>query len=443
MDFTKTIINAIKIWVNKQLSFIENKISDLEDRPSAFIQPEEPNEAPDGTLWIDTDEDSISGVGSNTAESLTFTGVVEATYNGLSPVTVNIPKVTVNGITSDENGNIEIEVGSEQVQTDWNQNDSTQPGYIKNRTHWVEGSTYHTLDDNFIPETIARTSAVEEIKTLVGETSVSEQIEAAIAKIPEVEIPEQVQSNWEQDDEAAVDYIKNKPRVAKKYFIMTDEINGLDYAISMSSGNLVSTLVESYNDISIVVAPNKVDYLEGEMFDPTGMVVVANRVDGSSVEIVEYTYNTDALISGTTSMEIVYMNYGTIYTTTVDITVNSFNSISIETQPTKTVYTEGEVFDPTGMVVVANMDNGETRVIDGYTYSNNQLIYGTESIDITYLGRTTVVSITVLELISKVLVDFEYTDDNAGTITLTGWKETLNGEPSTEMIIPDDSRITL
>ena len=158
MDFTKTIINAIKIWVNKQLSFIENKISDLEDRPSAFIQPEEPNEAPDGTLWIDTDEESIPGVGSNTAESLTFTGVVEATYNGLSPVTVNIPKVTVNGVTSDENGNIEIEVGSEQVQTDWNQNDSTQPDYIKNRTHWVEGSTYHTLNEKFIPDTIARVS---------------------------------------------------------------------------------------------------------------------------------------------------------------------------------------------------------------------------------------------------------------------------------------------
>lgn len=211
MDFTKTIINAIKIWVNKQLSFIENKISDLEDRPSAFIQPEEPNEAPDGTLWIDTDEDSISGVGSNTAESLTFTGVVEATYNGLSPVTVNIPKVTVNGVTSDENGNIEIEVGSEQVQTDWNQNDSTQPDYIKNRTHWIEGSTYHTLNDNFIPETIARTSAVEEIKTLVGETPVSEQIEAAIAGIPEVEIPEQVQSDWNQTENTAVDYIKNRP----------------------------------------------------------------------------------------------------------------------------------------------------------------------------------------------------------------------------------------
>ena len=48
---------------------------------------------------------------------------------------------TVNGVEPDENGNIEVEVGSgEQVSPDWNQNDPTQPDYVKNRTHWVEGS---------------------------------------------------------------------------------------------------------------------------------------------------------------------------------------------------------------------------------------------------------------------------------------------------------------
>ena len=446
MDFTKTIINAIKIWVNKQLSFIENKISDLEDRPSAFIQPEEPNEAPDGTLWIDTDEDSISGVGSNTAESLTFTGVVEATYNGLSPVTVNIPKVTVNGVTSDENGNIEIEVGSEQVQTDWNQNDSTQPDYINNRTHWVEGSTYHTLNDNFIPETIARTSAVEEIKTLVGETPVSEQIEAAIAGIPEVEIPEQTQVDWEQDDEAAVDYIKNKPRVAKKYFIITDEINGLDYKITMENGNLVSALVQYMSNISITTLPTKTEYIEGEVFDPTGMVVSANYKDDSSIEIVDYTYDTDILTSDTKSVTVTYIDNGVIYTTTVGVTV-SILGISIETPPTKTTYVGGEVFDPTGMVVVANIYNGGTRVVENYTYSTEPLVVGASSIDIVYVENdktyTVAVDITVLESIPNLLVDFKYAGNTTGTYTLTGWKETLNGEASTEMIIPNDDRITL
>jgi hypothetical protein len=46
---------------------------------------------------------------------------------------------------------------------DWNQNDSAAVDYIKNRTHWVEEAAddtiYHTLDERFIPETIARASA--------------------------------------------------------------------------------------------------------------------------------------------------------------------------------------------------------------------------------------------------------------------------------------------
>ena len=41
------------------------------------------------------------------------------------------------------------------------------------------------------------------------------------------------------------------------------------------------------------------------------------------------------------------------------------------------------------------------------------------------------------------LIDFEYTDNRDGTVTLTAWKQTLNGVASTEMVIPDDNRIIL
>lgn len=46
------------------------------------------------------------------------------------------------------------------------------------------------------------------------------------------------------------------------------------------------------------------------------------------------------------------------------------------------------------------------------------------------------------DLILK-LIDFEYEDNRDGTVTLTAWKETLNGVANTEMVIPDDSRIIL
>ena len=41
------------------------------------------------------------------------------------------------------------------------------------------------------------------------------------------------------------------------------------------------------------------------------------------------------------------------------------------------------------------------------------------------------------------LIDFRYIDNGNDTYSLVGWKKTLNGEPSTEMVIPDDSRIIL
>ena len=41
------------------------------------------------------------------------------------------------------------------------------------------------------------------------------------------------------------------------------------------------------------------------------------------------------------------------------------------------------------------------------------------------------------------LKDFEYESDGSGSYTLTGWKGTLNGIPSTELVIPDNKNIIL
>ena len=45
--------------------------------------------------------------------------------------------------------------------------------------------------------------------------------------------------------------------------------------------------------------------------------------------------------------------------------------------------------------------------------------------------------------IDDTLKDFEYVAEDDGTYTLTGWKQTLNGQPSTECVIPDIHLINL
>lgn len=68
-------------------------------------------------------------------------------------------------------------------------------------------TAFKTLDEKFIPDTIARVDDIPEINYPV--TSVNGQTGDV-----QINIPEQVQSDWTQTDETATNYIKNKPILA-------------------------------------------------------------------------------------------------------------------------------------------------------------------------------------------------------------------------------------
>ncbi|MCI8525414.1 MAG: DUF4430 domain-containing protein [Oscillospiraceae bacterium] len=69
--------------------------------------------------------------------------------------------------------------------------------------------------------------------------------------------------------------------------------------------------------------------------------------------------------------------------------------IAVTTPPAKTSYTAGERFDPTGMVVTATYDNGQTGAVDGYTCDPDVLTAGTNKVIISYAGKTAEVAVTV------------------------------------------------
>lgn len=126
------------------------------------------------------------------------------------------------------------------------------------------------------------------------------------------------------------------------------------------------------------------------------------------------------------------------------VTYCAAHSIEITTMPEKTAYTAGEYFDPTGMVVTAIAQDGTSREIIEYTYSTNVFTENTTSVDITYIedGVTHTVTVPiVIKSMADVLVDFNYNDNGNGTYTITSWKGTYNGEPSTEIIVPNHTTI--
>lgn len=148
----------------------------IENASSAYVQPDEPEDAPEGTLWVDTDAQGI--------------------------------KITVNGIEPDESGNIELPV----AQSDWDQNDESNPSYIHNRTHWVDGENIHQLDVKFIPNSIAR---VEDIPGAILTT------EAAVGQTIRVKaVSEGNPIEWE-----AVDF----PETDLSNYYTKNEIDGLLY----------------------------------------------------------------------------------------------------------------------------------------------------------------------------------------------------------------------
>lgn len=118
----------------------------------------------------------------------------------------------------------------------------------------------------------------------------------------------------------------------------------------------------------------KNSYIAGETFDKTGMTVTAKYTGGVSKEVTDYTISPEgALGTEDNKVTVSYTEDGVTKTADVAITVMAeaperfLQSIAVTTPPDKTAYIAGEWFDPTGMVVTATYDNGETAAVEGYT----------------------------------------------------------------------------
>lgn len=205
------------------------------------------------------------------------------------------------------------------------------------------------LDEKFIPNSIAR--AFDVIPT------------PAIASVGQTIAVKTVNENGKPTEWETVSFNSPKDAIA-----LIDQVNGYTYIACMRDGNFVTYC--AIKSIEVTVMPTKIEYIAGEYFDPTGMVVVATTYDGITKEITDFTYPSSYIVESDTFVEITYMKDGIAHITTIPITVTPF--------------------DP----VVA-------------------------------------------------LVDFEYTANNDGTYTITGWKGTSRGEASTEIIIPDNVFVKL
>lgn len=114
----------------------------------------------------------------------------------------------VSGTLQTEIEQVSASIPGAQIQSDWNQSDNTKKDYIKNKP------------DLSVYATNATVSSVSGI--------LNTKIETVSAAMPDV----QIQSDWTEDDNTRVDFIKNKP-------IEYDLIGGQNVSVTVSGTNVI------------------------------------------------------------------------------------------------------------------------------------------------------------------------------------------------------------
>ena len=147
---------------------------------------------------------------------------------------------------------------------------------------------------------------------------------------------------------------------------------------------------EKIAKVEIKTPPTKTKYTEGEKFDPAGMVVTLTDENGKKVDVpaekfAEYgiTVPTENLTKDQTKVEVKVKNKKAEQAITVkekEFDKEKIANIEIKTPPTKTEYTEGEKFDPAGMVVTLTDENGKKVDVPAEKFAEYGITVPTENL---------------------------------------------------------------
>ena len=155
-------------------------------------------------------------------------------------------------------------------------------------------------------------------------------------------------------------------------------------------------------EIQITTPPNKTNYQVNDYFVSEGMVVQATFSDGTTKEVLGYTYSPlDRLAATDEAITVSYCWKGVTKTASQAIHVVHLVSIAVTNPPTYTAYYEDNSFNRTGMEVTAYYsDNSEVVLEDSaYIVTPDPLYCGISEVTISYtdngITKTTTQAVTV------------------------------------------------
>jgi hypothetical protein len=185
----------------------------------------------------------------------------------------------------------------------------------------------------------------------------------------------------------------------------------------------------TYDSLSYTGTPIT-SYTAGDSFDPTGLTFNANFSDGTSQDVTSLVTFTPTVLATTDTFVTASHTIGTV-TQTVDITgltvaaaPVTLSSLTHAGTLTKTSYTAGETFDPTGLTFTATFSDNTSQTIahTDLVFSPTPLTTGTTSVSASYTydgvtKSTTITGITVSALAGSAAT---YTVTTTTSVATTG-----------------------
>lgn len=143
--------------------------------------------------------------------------------------------------------------------------------------------------------------------------------------------------------------------------------------------------------------PNQTEYLERrDKFNPAGATIIQKYDSGAEQEVpLPYTAvrGFSNLTPGPLTLTVQIGQHSTNFE--VQIVEKKPVRATIDTQPFRTSYTEGEDISMDGVRVSVQYDNGETRICDDWDYEPKKAILGEDTITVKVGSATALVPITV------------------------------------------------
>ena len=266
----------------------------------------------------------VSGLIPDVSSFTTHTEVNEAIVTAIDLVTSIIP--------------------TEQVQSDWEQNNPAAPDYIKNKP-----DLSNLVTENELATAITTvTGMIPSTSTFATHTEVYDSTVTAINLVTSI-IPEaQVQSNWTETDTSDPSYIQNKP---EEYTVIAGQnigifIDGNNFTIAASGTDLTNYATHTeVNNVSgqIISTMNDVSGTIVEMIPSAQVQSDWNQSDNTQPDYIKNKPNISNFVTDQEFIEVVsgvtgVGDYGQFYSTAV-----SGGAIMFRTKGTIDVTNDGKI----------------------------------------------------------------------------------------------------